>query len=918
MTHLAALLAQGQSPWLDYIRRSLLTSGDLRRMVEVDGITGATTNPTIFEKAIAESRDYDDALKSLLQREPNLSPAELYERLAVEDVTMAAEVFRPVYDRTQGKDGFVSLEVSPRLAHDTAGTVAEARRLWSEVGRPNLLIKVPATPEGIPAVERLLSEGINVNITLMFSLAHYEAVVQAYLEGLARAKDPSRIASVASVFVSRIDTAVDRVLDASPVRGAKALRGTIAIANSKVIYARFQQIFQTAAYARLAGIGARPQRVLWASTSTKDPAYRDTLYVEELVGPDTVDTIPPATLTAFEDHGVVKGATVTQGLAQAQEQLKRAQKAGIDLVKITEDLQVEGVASFAASYEQLLQSLEVKKRALLTSAMDRQSWNLGTYTPRVDALRRDWQAEGVASRLWRRDPTLWPAAPPQDVADRMGWLQLPELMHQELSEISAFADEIRKEGTRHVVVLGMGGSSLAPEVLQAMFGGRPGYPELIVLDSTHPEAVAAVARRIDPRKTLFLVSSKSGTTLEPLSFYRYFWEAVRATGAAPERQFAAVTDPGTPLEKLAEEERFRAVFRALPTVGGRYSALTLFGLVPAALIGADVSGLLDQAWTMAKECAPSVPVLENPGLGLGAVLGELATHGRDKLTIYASEGFASFPVWVEQLVAESTGKMGKGIVPVVGEPRGAIDHYGADRLFVEIQENGSPDADVAAHIARLMNAGHPVIHLRVSDRKDLGQEFFRWELAVASSGMVLGIDPYDQPDVELAKELARKAMAHPPGAAGAKGEEAVRVQETRELSRRLKEWMGLCHPGDYVAIQAYLAPAPETSATLQEIRRTLLERLRVATTLGMGPRFLHSTGQLHKGGPNTGLFLQIVDAPEKDLVVPGMGYTFGQIIRAQALGDYQALMQKRRRVLRVNLGSDVPAGLRRLVEALHG
>ena len=917
MTRLSALLAEGQSPWLDYIRRSLLTSGDLKRMVEVDGITGATTNPTIFEKAIAGSHDYDEALKTLLCRDPALSPAQLFERLAVEDVTMAADVFRPVYDRTQGKDGFVSLEVAPGLAHDTAGTIAEARRLWREVGRPNLLIKVPATAEGIPAIEQLIADGINVNITLMFSMTHYEAVGQAYLRGLERTGDASRIASVASVFVSRIDTAVDRVLDASSAPDAKALRGKVAIANAKMIYVRFQEIFQSAAYARAVGKGARPQRVLWASTSTKDPAYRDTLYVEELIGPETVDTIPPATITAFEDHGVVKGATLTQGVAQAREQLRQAQRAGIDLAQITEQLQVEGVAAFTASYEQLLSAIETKKKALLAGALDPQSWSLGAYTERVDSLRRDWEKEGVAARVWRQDPTLWPAAPPEDVADRMGWLQLPEMMHEPLPEILTFAEEVRKEGIRHVVVLGMGGSSLAPDVFRAMFGHPPEAPELIVLDSTHPQWVASVSRRIDPRLTLFIVSSKSGTTTEPLSFYRYFWEKVRATGKPPEHQFVAITDPGTPLEKLAEEERFRAIFRALPTVGGRYSALTMFGLVPAALIGVDVRGLLDRAWTMAEECAASVPSLENPGLGLGAVLGELATQGRDKLTFFASHGFSPFPMWAEQLVAESTGKIGKGIVPIVDEPRVSVEQYGRDRLFVEIQETGSTDPDVAAHVAGLERAGHPVVHLRVTDRGDLGQEFFRWELAVASSGIVLGINPYDQPDVELAKELARQAMAHPSSTEGNGSVPTVRISDPHELSVRLSEWMASCRAGDYVAIQAYLAPTEETQAALRDVRLRLLERLHVATTLGIGPRFLHSTGQLHKGGPNTGLFLQLVDRPDRDLEVPGAGYTFGELIRAQALGDYQALRQKQRRVLRVDLGSDVPAGLRRLVGALH-
>lgn len=547
-----------------------------------------------------------------------------------------------------------------------------------------------------------------------------------------------------------------------------------------------------------------------------------------------------------------------------------------------------------------------------------QKWSLGSERARVDARLARWQAERVPERLWQRDATLWPEAPPQDVTERMGWLTLPRTMRGELPEILAFADEIRAEGIRTVIVLGMGGSSLAPDVFRRIFGNHRGYPELLVLDSTHPGAVEAFARMIDPHHTLFLVSSKSGTTTEPLAFYRYFWEMVRASGDPPERHFAAITDPGTPLEKLAVEQRFRAIFRALSTVGGRYSALTMFGLVPAAALGVDVPGLLDRAETMVEACASTVPALENPGLALGAVFGELATHGRDKLTLYASHSFSPFPMWAEQLVAESTGKVGKGIVPVVDEPRVGPEHYGSDRLFVEIQQSENADEALAAHTARLEEAGHPVVRLRVSDLRDLGQEFFRWELAVASSGIVLGINPYDQPDVELAKELARQAMAHPSPTEGGGDAPTVRAGDARELSHNVEAWMGSCRPQDYVSIQAYLQPTQDTTSVLQQLRRRLLERLRVATTLGFGPRFLHSTGQLHKGGPNTGLFLQLVDTPTKDLAVPGAGYTFGDLIRAQALGDYRALRQKQRRVLRVNLGSDVSGGLQCLVEAVHG
>ncbi len=919
MKPLAALLAQGQSPWLDYIRRSLLTHGDLARMVNTDGITGVTINPTIFEKAIAGSTDYDEALKALLAREPHLSPAELYERLAIEDVTMAADILRPVYDRRKGADGFVSLEVAPGLAHDTRGTVAEARRLWAAVHRPNLLIKVPATPEGIPAIQQLLSENINVNITLMFSIAHYEAVAQAYLAALARSSDPSHLASVASIFVSRIDTAVDKVLQASADPRAKALQGKVAIANSRVIYARFQELFEGAAFSAWAKKGARPQRLLWASTSTKDPTLRDTLYVEELIGPETVDTIPPATLAAFEDHGVVRGNTIAEGVPGARNVLKGAQEVGIDLLRTTEALQVEGVAAFAASYAQLLSSLDTRRKAILSGAVDPQAWSLGPASKGVDLRIQAWQDAHVGDRLWRCDPTLWPAATPQDVADRLGWLRLPEMMRDALPELLRFAEEVRAEGTRHVVILGMGGSSLAPDVFRRIFGHREGFPELLVLDSTHPDAIREVQGRIDPRHTLFVVSSKSGTTTEPISFYRYFWEVVRAAGDAPERHFIAVTDPGTPLEKLAHDQKFRTTFRALPTVGGRYSALTMFGLVPAALGGVDVPALLDRAGTMAEACAPSVPVVENPALRLGATLGELATHGRDKLTFYASPSFAPFPDWVEQLVAESTGKIGKGIVPIVDEPMLAPEVYGPDRVFIEIEEGGGVSAPLAAHTARLEAAGHPVVRLRARELTDLGQEFFRWELAVASAGIILGIDPFDQPDVELAKELARRAMA--PSAPGAPKPEVVTVPggDRSALSKAVKSWLGSCRPGDYVGIQAYLAPSAETWTALEAIRRRTLERMRVATTLGYGPRFLHSTGQLHKGGPNTGLFLQLVDTPSKDLEVPGAGYTFGQLIRAQSLGDYQALRHKGRRVLRVDLGGDdVAGGLGRLREALDG
>jgi transaldolase/glucose-6-phosphate isomerase len=449
-------------------------------------------------------------------------------------------------------------------------------------------------------------------------------------------------------------------------------------------------------------------------------------------------------------------------------------------------------------------------------------------------------------------------------------------------------------------------------VYQRTFGNASGFPELIVLDSTHPAAVRAVERRIDPRRTLFLVSSKSGGTTETVSFFHYFWKVVGGVAREPGRQFVAITDPGTSLEKLAQERKFRRIFSGAPEVGGRYAALSVFVLVPAALIGMEVRRLLDDAWTMSEANAFCVSAKHCPALTLAATLGELALKRQDKVTFLASPSLAAFPVWVEQLIAESTGKQGKGIVPVADEPPGAADVYGKDRLFVYLHVPGEDERSEAL-VTALQDGGHPVVKIALQDKYDLGQEFFRWEMAVAGAGAVLGINPFDQPDVQLAKDLAKKAMA------GGSSKSASAVQETlaaqaSELQNALQAWIGQANLGDYFCLQAYLQPTDEVDAALQQLRTLLRSKTRLASTAGYGPRFLHSTGQLHKGGSNTGLFLQMVDQPSEEVAVPETNYTFGQLIRAQALGDLEALKQRGRRVLRVQLGADVQGGLKRLLE----
>jgi transaldolase/glucose-6-phosphate isomerase len=531
---------------------------------------------------------------------------------------------------------------------------------------------------------------------------------------------------------------------------------------------------------------------------------------------------------------------------------------------------------------------------------------LGAYQSAVASRLRLWETARFTSRLWNKDPTLWcsdPGVP--EITDRLGWLGLPDATLSEVGEWERFAAEIRAEGFRHAVLLGMGGSSLAPEVFHRTWGSTPGFPELLVLDSTHPDAVRAVEERLELRRTLFVVSSKSGTTIEPLSLFRYFWERTQAAG----RCFAAITDPGTPLEQLAAERGFRRIIRAPADVGGRYSALSVFGMAPAALIGVRLAGVTQSARRMAAACAPEASAAQNPGLVLGAALGELALAGRDKLTFFASAALETFPDWIEQLIAESSGKDRRGIVPVAGEPGGPTETYGSDRVFVWIGLEGEPESPA---LEPLVAAGHPVIRIRLRSREDLGGEFFRWEFATAAACAVLGVHPFNQPDVQLAKDLARRAMERP-GRADSP-DEIVPADSEPQLGAALTELLAAAGPGRYVALQAFVAPSGEATAALGRIRAILRDRLRVATTSGYGPRFLHSTGQLHKGGPDTGLFMQLVDEPAQDLRVPETGYTFGQLLRAQADGDAGALRRRGRRPVRIHLGRDAAAGLRRLEE----
>ncbi len=947
MNPLRKLEDYGQSLWLDNIRRHLLRAGTLQQLIREDGLKGVTSNPSIFKKAIAGSTDYDAALEELA-RERGVSPQRAYERLAVEDIQEAASILVPVHEATGRRDGFVSLEVSPDLAHDTQATCHEARRLWKAVGRDNVMIKVPATPEGIPAIETLIGEGININVTLLFSVAVYEQVVEAYLRGLeklaAAGRSLDRVASVASFFVSRVDTAVDALIDQRAEaagsederRALLALRGRAAISNAKVAYHRSSELFSGPRWQGLARRGARAQRVLWASTSTKDPAYSDVRYMEELIGTGTVTTVPPATMDAFRDHGRVR-PSLEERLGEARDVLAELERLGISLPEVTDRLLEDGVRLFADAFRDLLAALRERLAGGRTPGPVLRASLPPSLQDAVDATMAEWRDDQRQRRLWARDTSLWTG---QDENRWLDWLGITEDQLGHLGRFAALSAEVHSEGFTHAVLLGMGGSSLCPDVLATTFGRQEGFPELLVLDSTDPSQVRAVESRVDLGRTLFIVSSKSGSTLEPNILKDYFLARVAATvgGARAASRFVAVTDPGSSLEELARREGFRRVYHGVPGIGGRYSALSDFGMVPAAVMGLDVEDFLERAEHMVQACAACVPPDDNPGVALGVVLGELGRAGRDKVTLVVSPGIAELGAWLEQLLAESTGKEGRGLIPVDGETLGTPGVYGEDRLFVYLRLETAPDHAQDEAVAALEGAGQPVVRIAVAEAEDLGREFFRWEVATAVAGAVIGINAFNQPDVEASKVAARKLTdayekegALPSEAPLAEGRgltlfadeahaaallAATGGDRTLEALLRAHLRDGV-HAGDYVAILAYLERNRAHTASIQGFRLAVRDATRCATCLGFGPRFLHSTGQAYKGGPNTGVFLQLTCDERDDLPVPGRGYTFGVVKAAQAIGDLQVLAERHRRALRIHLGGDVEAGLDTLGAAVR-
>jgi len=921
---LHALEGEGQAVWLDFLDRNFLAEGGLTRLIEEDGVTGVTSNPSIFEKAIGHGHAYDEQIAALV-RTGDPSVTRIYEQLAITDIQAATDALRPVYDRLNGADGFASIEVSPFLAGSTQGTIDEARRLWAAIDRPNLMVKVPGTAEGVPAVRELTAGGINVNITLLFGIDMYEAVAEAFLAGLeervARGEDVSHISSVASFFVSRIDTRIDAAIDARVKAGdansevLAALRGKVAIANAKLAYQYFLELIATDRWRSLAAKGARPQRLLWASTGTKDPAYSDVLYVEKLIGRDTINTMPPKTIEAYLDHGVTT-PSLTADIADERRILSEADRLGLDLAGVTAALVEEGVDKFSEAADVLLGTIAATRSRILGERINAFEAHLpeplhGLVEKRLERAG----AERWSRRLWAGDATLWTS---HDEDRWLGWLTAGRGDAVDTEALRTFAAEAKQYD--HVVLLGMGGSSLGAEVIGRVLGGVPGHPQLHVLDSSDPGQIRTVAAAIDPSRTLFIVSSKSGSTMEPELLRAFFFDLLKEKLGADEagKHFVAVTDPGSGLETIARTDGFAHVFAGNPAIGGRYSVLSPFGMVPAAAIGIDVPAFLGGVLPMVISCGLDVPPAANPGFELGAVIGEAARAGRNKLTILASERLRPLGAWLEQLLAESTGKEGKGVVPVDLEPAAEPSAYGDDRLFVHLKLKDDEDEALEARLAALEAAGQPVVRIMLAEPNRIGQEFFRWEIATAVAGAIIGIDPFDQPDVEAAK-LKTRLLVDAYERTGRLGprEPVLRdgqlsffaAEGASDPAALLEALFDRLKPGGYFGILAYVERNAAHEAALARMRTAVRDARHVATVAGFGPRFLHSTGQAYKGGSAGGLFLAITRTAEPDLAIPGHRASFGTVQLAQAIGDLDVLAERGRVWLRIHIEGDEDEGL---------
>jgi transaldolase/glucose-6-phosphate isomerase len=922
------ILELGQSIWYDNIQRCIIRNGELKEMIQRGEIRGLTSNPCSFRKAISDSNDYDTAIAPMALAGWNCE--KIFSQLSVEDIRDAASLFTELYVQTDGKDGYVSLEINPSFSHETEKIVAEARKTWTAVNRPNLMVKIPATESGISAVRQLVSAGINVNSTLIFSEEQYIKAAEAYISGLedriASGQPINKIQSVASVYVCWIDSKIDPLLEKIITEGseeqaaiARELKGKVGIANCQRIYRQFKKIFSGERFNALQKKGATIQRPLWAATGCKNDQYSDTIYIDSLIGENTISSVDPETLKAALDHGCIKA-----GLPASDNEIdlvfSKLASIGISLQNITEELQEEGVNTFENAFNSMLGDLNKRSDILKKSLGD-------LYDPVMSNFKKI-EENSILPRIFAKDPTVWTfdiqAYP--EIRNRLGWLDAHMNTAKNIEEFRSILKSLKENGIRKVLLLGMGGSSLAPEVMALTFKEISDL-KLEIVDSTDPGQVLEADHSHPTSETVYIISSKSGGTAEVRALLDYFYQRAKDTlGEKAGSHFIAITDPGTQLERIAKELNFRNIVLSDPAVGGRFSAITPFGVLPATLIGIDPAIVLEKVNAIAKKSTPSNPVASNEGAALGVYMGTAALLGRDKFTILTDPELESFGSWLEQLIAESSGKNGKGIIPVDIEPQTDPSVYAKDRAFVYIQTSGTQ----CDFIDQLMKVGQPVLTIKLNDLPDLFAEFYRWEIAISVACSLLEVNAFDQPNVQDSKnrtvakinEYKEKGVLSEPEVLWEKDgvkvfyslAEAANETLKKELAAAknpaefISKFLTIAHSGeDYVAINAYLPRNEDMLHKLQSLRKEILKQTACATTLGFGPRFQHSTGQLHKGGANNGVFIQIVANSPTDVEIPNEGMTFAVLERAQALGDFEALMAVNRRAVRIDLGNQSPS-----------
>ncbi|MEF3280749.1 MAG: bifunctional transaldolase/phosoglucose isomerase [Elusimicrobiota bacterium] len=903
----------GQSLWLDNIRRDILLNNTLSGLIENYFVSGLTSNPTIFEEAIKDSK-YDESLK-ILSKKCN-SIEDIAYTLMIEDIQRACDIFSEIYIKTKGNDGYVSIEIPPTV-ESKSEIIKWAKDIFSKIGRPNAMIKIQATKDGISAMEDLIKQGINVNMTLIFSPKVYEEVASSYIRAIKwryeKKMDPD-VFSVASFFVSRIDTAIDKELEeiankeVNPNSREKilSLKGKSAISNSLIAYSKYLELFYSDSFSELIKNGFKPQKILWASTSTKNPSYPDTLYLNELCLKHSIATVPQQTLYAFFEHGNINKKPLFDRIIMAKTAIDEIKDLGINYEKILSDLLIDGLNKFKKSYENILKTIKEK---ILSLGCEEETI-MQIYNSDLNNEITKMNKDNFVKRLFDKDPSLWKKDKEHAniIKNSLGWLRLPEGLDNMIEDIEEFTREIISEKKyENIVLLGMGGSSLAPEVLRSLFQ-KNNFPKLYILDSTNPDLIRAVEKQINIKKTLFIFSSKSGGTVEPNSQYKYFYSKLKKLMKNPGDNFIAITDKGTSLHILAQKKKFKRIFLNPSDIGGRFSALSYFGMLPAALCGCDIKKLILQSKILMDEI---IKTDKNSATILGCFMAKNYSLGKDKLTIILPKKLERFGLWIEQLIAESTGKEGKGIIPVIETDVLDSDDYETDRMFVSLQFKNFINKDLEYKVDNLISSKLPVIKIYLDDLYDIGKEFYRWEIATALCGYFMGINPFDQPDVVTTKEITRKLLE-------SKKDIKLKPQyilknseiyianfkaqnEIKKYDDIFWEIFNIREDKGYYSICAYFPETEKMDNLLKKISFIITRTTTSPCIKSYGPRYLHSTGQLFKGGNNKGIFIILTNLAKKDIKIVGEDYTFHKLCLSQAQGDFLALKEKGRKVIMIHI-----------------